>query len=121
MLRAPDGSSRELADMHEFYHGVMTSKKNTAGEMRVGLELATDHGPLVKRHVLGDVPLTALVLGGHGEIILISSGLAGLVAAAATIFQHDQRGIVFPIHQLPLKQRMLRFRLADEMRVLLVV
>src|ERR1700680_4886199 len=115
MLRAAEGSCLgESSDMKQFYHEGKGQRLRTENR-----ELRTDNYPSVHRVVLGDDPLAALVLGGDGEEFLVGAGLACTITTLAAVVKNGQPRRALPLRQLPGKQRMLRFRVADEVGVLL--
>src|SRR5450755_1174162 len=138
MLRAAEGwDSGEDTDIETFYHGDTGSRKKrgrTEREIRRTTngsftpsrrETGTENEELllVHRVVLSHDPLAGLVLDCEGEQILIDSELSrACVAGPFTAIVEDYQGRrIFPIHQFPREQRVLRLRTANILRVFLVV
>src|SRR5882762_2054188 len=86
-----------------------------AAEASKGVAATSIHGV-----VFGGTPLSAIF---HGDPEMFTVGCGGVrrVAPRATVVQDDQRGLVFPVHQLPGNQRMLCFRFANRLGILLAV
>src|SRR5882762_10086440 len=83
--------------------------------------LGTDTESSIKRVVLCNHPPSILIFFRHREQIFVGSFLRGAGVALAFVMQDDQRRSIFPFHQVPRDQWMLRLGIADELRALLAI
>src|ERR1700704_3499398 len=105
----PPGAAFGLVLFHK-----MTSSDDGELRCQAGLEDVVS----VEGIVLSNCPARFFLFFRHGKEILVSRILARSVVALAFVMEDHKRRRIFPLHEVPLQQRMLSFGVAYEVGAL---